>query len=144
MTVHDTRTHNSWAGAKQRCNDPNHRSYKHYGEKGIRVCKEWAAPGTGYAAFYAHMGPKPEGHTLDRIDRFKDYEPDNCRWATYVEQNRDRSTVRLYPYDGEMLTIPELAALYDLKPNTLYWRLVTKGMDLDDALTHEKHTWYKK
>lgn len=75
--------YNSWHGMIQRCTNPNDKSYKHYGGRGIAVCQRWRT----YSNFLADMGHKPSPkHTIDRIDGDKNYEPGNCRWATQIEQ----------------------------------------------------------
>ena len=58
-----------------------------YGGRGIKVCDEWL---NSFIAFYNDMGPKPEGMTLDRKDVNGNYEPSNCKWSTYSEQNKNR------------------------------------------------------
>jgi hypothetical protein len=61
-----------------------------YTSAGTTVCDEWR---WDFAAFYRDMGPIPSPkHTLDRIDGSKGYHPDNCRWATYAEQNANLSS----------------------------------------------------
>lgn len=77
----------SWLAMKKRCNDPNHRWYRRYGGRGIKVAPEW---NSDFTAFYVAMGDRPPGHTLDRINNAGDYCPTNCRWADARTQRRNR------------------------------------------------------
>jgi len=74
---------------KNRCYNKNNARYQDYGGRGIGMCERWRGP-NGYANFVEDMGEKPQGMTLDRIDNSGDYEPSNCRWATYAEQNLNK------------------------------------------------------
>lgn len=81
-------TYNTWLGMRERCYNPHNVRYALYGARGIRVCTAWQT----FSNFLADMGEKPVGYTLDRINPDEDYFPENCRWATYTEQNLNLRT----------------------------------------------------
>lgn len=82
-----TPTYISWAEMITRCENPKKKNFKYYGARGISVCERWRH---SFQNFLADMGPRPEGQTLDRWpNRTGNYEPGNCRWATWKEQHND-------------------------------------------------------
>lgn len=95
--------YSSWGAMLGRCHNPNHKDYPRYGEKGISVCKEWR---DSFVSFFEHIGPRPTGTTLDRIDGKCGYEPGNVRWATPQQQARNRkNSIRLFTPNGPMYLV---------------------------------------
>lgn len=137
MTTHgetSTKLHGVWTTMKNRCNNPNVKSYKDYGGRGIKVCSEWES----FESFsaWAKANGYEEGLELNRLDNDGDYSPQNCRWDTkVVNMNNTRRTKR-YIYNGKEYTVRELADISGLKPHLIYSRL-KRGWSAEDAIVYE-------
>jgi hypothetical protein len=79
-------TWKTWSSMINRCTNPNARRWSDYGGRGISVCDRWHV----YENFFADMGERPKGLSLDRIDNDGNYEPGNCKWSTPKEQAANR------------------------------------------------------
>lgn len=120
-----------------RCYDKKHRAYKWYGALGIRVCERWR---NSFSAFLSDMGRKPsQRHTLDRKDGKKGYSPDNCQWATWKDQQRNRSSNRLVHFRGEKMPLVVAAEIAGL-PYATVWARLSKNWPIDKALSKPVHS----
>lgn len=126
------RLHNIWHGMKQRCNNPHATGYCYYGEKGIKVCKEWSA----FLPFakWALANGYTNSLSIDRIDSNKDYEPSNCRWVTAKTQCNNTSRNVKVSFKGTILTIGQLASMYGINYRTLHNRIFRGGWSVEYAI----------
>jgi hypothetical protein len=93
MLVSQSTEYKSWRSMLNRCYVPSTPNFYLYGERGVAVCDQWRGKG-GFSQFYADVGRRPKGCSLDRIDNDGNYEPGNVRWATAkVQSNNRRDTL---------------------------------------------------
>lgn len=126
-----TKEYQAWTSAKQRCYSPRNKSFKDYGRRGITMCDRWRESAS---AFLADMGPCPPGYSLHRIDNDGPYSPDNCKWASKIEQMRNTSRNHYIDHAGERLTLQEWAQRIGQKPHTILKRL-RRGWSIERALS---------
>jgi len=113
-----SQTYNSWKGMLRRCYRVNDAQWKYYGERGIQVCAQWRGEG-GFEQFLKDMGERPKGKTLDRECNDGNYTPNNCRWATPLEQAHNRRPEKLKDKTGENNNNAKLDAVQVVKIRTL-------------------------
>ncbi len=134
MARHGMRSHplyKTWAEMRYRCENPKKWQFKYYGAKGISVCERWQH----FPSFVEDMGDRPDGCTLDRIDRLGNYEPSNCRWASRKEQANNSSWNRIIEFNGQKRTLAEWGEVTGINFATI-WARINRGWDIERALTH--------
>lgn len=123
--LYGTPTYKSWAEMKYRCNK-NIGNYKN-----IEYCKRWEK----FECFVEDMGIRPANTTLDRINVYGNYEPNNCRWADIIIQENNKSNNVLYQFGNEKMTLNQIARKFNISRSNLankvyvYKRSIEKAID---------------
>ena len=130
----NTRLYRIWINIKTRCLNKKDNHYNRWGGRGITICEEWL---NDFMNFYdwAMVNGYQENLSIDRIDNNGNYEPNNCRWSTIKEQNRNQRTNNLITYNGETLCLIEWAEKIGIKSNTLWNRLNLYKWSIEKTLT---------
>lgn len=118
---------------KQRCLNPSRPDYANYGAKGVSVCDEWME----FPAFlrWAYSSGYNDNLTLDRINPNGNYEPSNCRWVGFKEQENNRTNNVLIAFNGEIHTRQEWSEITGIKYTTIRNRIDKLGWPVEKALT---------
>lgn len=133
---YNTKLYKVWFAIKERCFNPNNKSFHNYGGRGITICKEWI---NDYASFrdWSYENGYQEGLSIDRIDNNGNYSPDNCRWTSRKVQGNNRRNNLFYTLDGRTQSVAQWAEELGIKHNTLLLRL--EKWPLRRALTEPRH-----
>lgn len=136
---------------RTRCLNPNFKEFKHYGGRGISICKEWINPEVvalgrygratkGWLTFknWAMLNGYKDGLTLDRIDNNKGYSPDNCRWVTMKTQCNNTRRNHLITYKGKTQSLSAWCRELGLNYSTVRARLNTYHWTAERALVLEE------
>lgn len=119
-----TRLYGIWHNIVDRCSNPKSLAYKHYGGRGIKMCKEWRENPSTFCEWAVANG-YADNLTIDRIDNNKDYKPSNCRWVTNNAQQVNKRNNVTIEYNGKRQCVAEWARELDLDQSKIY-RLVAK------------------
>lgn len=132
----NTRLYRIWCGIKQRCLNINSPAYKDYGGRGIEICHEW---NIDFMNFYnwAIANGYNDNLSIDRINVNGNYEPNNCRWSTMKEQNRNRRDNRFIEINGVNKTISEWVEKFNITYKVFYRHL--KNGTLESVGINENH-----
>jgi len=115
------RTYQSWANMIQRCTNPNSPAYPLYGGQGITICKRWR---NSFTEFLADMGECPPKLEIDRWpNKFGNYEPSNCRWATDKQQTRNLRDNLVLTVRGITACLSELCERFGTNQRRVWARL---------------------
>lgn len=128
--AYGTATYKIWGSMIQRCTNKKSRSYSSYGGRGITVCDRWLK----FENFFADMGEKPPGLSIERINNDGNYELRNCKWATTAEQSNNKRSTRRLPYKGQMVPLQVVAKEVGLSVHTIRKRLFL-GWSEEEAIT---------
>lgn len=125
FNVANTRLYRIWSNMKKRCLNKKNQAYFRYGGRGVTICNEWLNDFMNFYKWALNNGYK-DNLTIDRIDVNGNYEPYNCRWATYKEQANNRRkeiTSRYLTYKEKTQTVTEWCKEYNINYSTLSCRI---------------------
>lgn len=123
----------TWQNIKNRCYNKNADNYDRYGGRGIFVCDEWLEA-ENFIKWAINTKPKIGKYTIDRIDNDGPYAPWNCRWATDIEQARNKRSSVIIEYNNEKKCIMDWAKELGIAESTLRNRLA-KGWSIERAFS---------
>lgn len=128
-----TRIYKMWHNIKSRCTNPNATKYYLYGGKGIKVCDEWLHSFENFYNWAMQNGYK-DNLTIDRINSDKDYCPENCRFATFKEQNSHLKTTIIIEWNGKKMTLSQWSDYLGISYDCLSARYL-RGWSIEDMFT---------
>jgi hypothetical protein len=132
-----SRTYEIYYGMLQRCNNPNTRSYKNYGARGVRVCDRWVGE-SGFMNFLLDMGEPPtKAHSIERFDNNKNYCKENCTWIEKKLQAKNRRCNLNITYLGETLNAAEWSKRLGLSKDAVRSRF-RSGKSIEECLSPKR------
>jgi len=140
-----TRLYKVWCAMKERCANPHNKSYRRYGGRGITVCEEWERSFSAFREWAMENGYKDK-LTIDRIDTDVGYSPNNCRFVTTAQQNRNYSRNHLITYNGQTKCLSDWADELGINRATVLFR-IKSGKPLEEVFNTtdgRKTRWQNK
>lgn len=118
VNYHRPTEYNAWASMIGRCTNIKNKRFDYYGGRGIKICDRWL---NSFENFLEDMGKKPTPkHSLDRYPNNNgNYEKSNCRWATHIEQCRNRRSNKWFEYDNKNMLLTDWAKHFNVNQNVL-------------------------
>lgn len=131
-----TRLYRIWKAMRQRCNNPADHFFHIYGGAGVKVCSEW----DDYQSFanWAYQSGYTDELTIDRIDPKGDYEPSNCRWATWTEQARNKQDTIFITIGGDTKPLVEWCKEKGVLYGTALYRFRKMNMTGEDLFSYKR------
>lgn len=126
-----TTEYNIWMDIRSRVGNPMNPAYKNYGGRGISIDPSWDT----FAVFLSDMGPRPKGHSIDRLDNNLGYFKANCYWATRKQQANNKRNNVLISYKGITRNITQWAENLGMNTTTLHNRVHVLNWSIEKALT---------
>lgn len=136
-TIHNksnSRIYYIWCGMKSRCYNKRNKAFKNYGGRGINICDYWKSSFLNFANWSENNGYN-EKLTIERIDVNGNYEPNNCKWCTYKEQNNNRRNNHLIEFNGKIMTLNQWSEKTGIGRATILARIDRDNWDIKRALT---------
>lgn len=133
-----TSEHRVWTGLRNRCANPQTASYAEYGARGITCDPRW----DDFERFLADIGPRPSPqHSVERRDNDGAYSPENCFWATKLEQANNKRNNTILTFDGRMQTLAQWSRETGIDQDALSARLSKLKWSVEKALTTPPRGW---
>ena len=118
---------------KDRCYNPKDKRYARYGGRGIKIYDEWLNNYSLFEKWALDNGYK-EGLTIDRIDNDGNYEPSNCRFVSFAENSKKKSTTRYFTYNGRTLSLADWCKELGFNYHTILCR-IRAGWSFEKSIT---------
>lgn len=124
--------YSTWRGMKTRCYWDKFHQYADYGGRGIKVCERWK---NSFSEFLKDMGMKPfKSHTLERRNNDGDYCPENCYWATRIQQGNNSRKNRMVTAFGKTQSISMWSREKNWAESVIRQRL-NRGWDSEKSIS---------